>query len=128
MSQYLRSCWFGRRVHPVGMCVSLWSAYSAWLILAGSAFGRTLDGPLGIGIGLWQATAAALLWAGWWAHQRALLIAGLLWAAGGIAAVSGTIIAETARLDPSAIFGAIMAGLAAWSWQLEREDPTGGHR
>lgn len=124
MSQYLRSRWFGRRVHPVGFWVSAWSAWSAWLILSNSALGTSLDGPLGI-IGVWQATAALLLWVGWWAQRRAVLMAGLLWAAGGIAAVSATLYAETVRLDPSATFGMFMAGLAAWSWQLEREDSIG---
>lgn len=125
MSQYLRSRWFGRRVHPVGCIVSLWSTYSAYLIFTGVAFGRILDGSLGLAIGTWQFIAAALLWVGWWAQRRSLLMSGLLWAAGGIAAVSGTLYAEFARLDPSATFGALVAALAVWSWQLEREDPQG---
>jgi len=126
VSQYARFQWFGRRVHPVGYIVSLWSGYSAWLIVSGAAFGRLLgDGPVGLTIAAWQTAAAVMLWIGWWAQRRAVLMAGLLWAAGGIAAVSGTIYASFARFDPSANFGMLVAGLAAWAWQLEREDPEG---
>ncbi len=123
MSQYLRSRWFGRRVHPVAFFTSLWSAWSAWLIVSDQeAFVRI---PLGLGIGLWQASATVILWAGWWLRRRPLLMTGLLWAAGGIAAVSATVCVEFERLDPSAVFGLIFAGAVAWSWQLEREDTVG---
>ena len=125
MSQYLRSCWFGRRVHPVGLILSAWSAYSAWLILSGGALGRLLDGPLGVAIATVQLAAAGLLWAGWWVRRRDWLMSGLLWAGAGIVAVSGAIIGETLRPDPSAIFGLLIAALAGWAWQLEREDSGG---
>lgn len=125
MSQYLRSQWFGRCAHVNGFFVSLWSAWSAYLIFTDQAFGVILDGSLGLAIGIWQAVAALMLWAGWWLRRRGLLMSGLLWAAGGIAAVSATVYLEFARFDASATFGLFMAGIAAWSWQLEREDVGG---
>ena len=126
MTRLMRSRCAARRIHPAGLIISLYAAYMAWLVaIDRGAIGQLLDGPIGAAISIALAVAALMLWAGWWLRRRVWLTHGLLWAGSGLAAVAGTIMADTTITNPSAVFGGLVAALALMCWQLEREDPGG---
>lgn len=121
----LRHQWFGRRIHPVGLTTSVYTAYLSWLILSGGALGQVLDGVIGAAIGVALAVASVLLWVGWWARRRDLLMRGLILESAGISAVAATVLIELGPTTPSGLLALPVAALCAMSWQIERGDPAG---
>lgn len=119
---------WGRKVHPVGLGVSLYTAILAYAILTGSAIGKLLDGPIGACVGGVCAAATIALWAGWWARRRDWLTTGLSWATAGTVATATTVIIDVGWGSVSAWLSVPVAIIAFGSWLLERADPAGRRR
>lgn len=115
----------GRKIQPVALGVSLYTAMLAGAILTESAIGQLLAGPIGTAVGLVCAAATGALWVGWWAQSHDWLARGLLWATAGIVATASTVIIDVGWASVSAWLSVPVAVISCGSWLLERADPQG---
>ena len=123
--RFLRMELWRRKIQPVALGVSIYTAILAFAILTNQSLGQLLDGPIGEAIGLVCAAATVALWWGWWARRRDWLQRGLSWATAGITAVATTVIVDVGWGSVSAWLSVPVAIIAAGSWRLERADPAG---
>ncbi len=93
---------WGRVIMPMSLGCAGWTAYNAWVTLAGRGLGSLLSGHIGMLLGGLSAITSVLLVAGWvmhrfdWMRHGILLTACLLgatsitvWSTAGIGNISG---------------------------------------